>query len=233
MASNEYGRLPASSTLTIKPFQAHVDETKLQHMKDLLSLSPIGISTFENTSAGRHYGMNRDWLSNAKTHWLQKFDWRAHEAYINSFPNFTASLADQNGNPLDVHFVALFSQKRDAVPIALFHGWPGSFLEFLELLDIVRKKWRPEEMPYHFIVPSLPGFAYSSGPPVETDFGLENVCFVMDKLLVGLGFGSGYLVQGGDIGSAVCRILALNYEACKGMQYVFPFSEIMRMGMCC
>ncbi len=214
----DFSRIPSSATLDVEPFKAHIGEEKLQHFKDLLKLSPVGISTFENTNAGRRYGVQKEWLTHAKEVWLNEFDWRKHEDRINSFPNFTASVKSSDGVEYDVHFLALFSEKSDAIPIAFFHGWPGSFLEFLDLVDILRKRYTPKDLPYHVIVPSLPGFAYSSGPPLDRDFDLTHVCHMMNELLVGLGFGSGYLCQGGDIGSSVAQIMALSYEACKGTQ---------------
>ena len=133
----DYGKIPASAKLQPKPFKADVDDEKLQHMKDLLKLSPIGPAVFENTSkdqganslapTNRRYGMRRDWLINAKDHWLSNFDWRKHEDHINSFPNFTVPVTDDDGVTIDVHFMALFSEKADAVPIAFYHGWPGRY----------------------------------------------------------------------------------------------------------
>ena len=213
----DYSKVPSSATVQVKPFKAHVDEQKLQHFKDLLKLSSIGPAVFENTSTGRRYGMQRDWLANAKKVWENEFDWRQHEDRINSFPNFTASVTDSEGNDITVHFLALFSEKPDAIPIAFFHGWPGSVLEFLDLLDILRKRHSPKDLPYHVIVPSLPGYAYSSSPPLDKDYSTDLAADAMDKLMVGLGFGSGYLAQGGDIGSHISRFLAARYHACKGM----------------
>lgn len=212
-----YDKIPSSATLQVKPFKAHVDEKKLSHFKDLLKLSPVGPATFENTSAGRRYGMKRDWFEKTKKYWETEFDWRKHEDHINSFPNFTASVKDDEGNSLDIHFLALFSEKPDAIPIAFFHGWPGSFIEFLDLVDILKKRHTPKDLPYHVIVPSLPGYAYSSGPPIDTDYSVELMVSALNNLIVGLGFGSGYLAQGGDIGSAVSRLLAAGYDSCKGM----------------
>jgi len=184
-------------------------------MRELLKLSPVGRAVFENTENGRRYGMNRDWLTKAKDYWLSQFHWRKHEERINSFPNFKASITD-DGDTTEIHFVALFSEKSDAIPIAFFHGWPGSFLEFLDLLDILRKRYTSADLPYHVIVPSLPGYAYSSGPPSNKDYSTDQATRVLDKLLTGLGFDA-YLAQGGDIGSTVARLLAANYPSCKGM----------------
>lgn len=213
----DYANLPAGATLDVKLFKAHVEAEKLQHLETLLELSPIAPAVFENTNAGRRYGMTRDWLENAKKVWLHEFDWRAHENRINSFPNFKASVKDADGNTIEIQFLALFSRKIDAVPIAFFHGWPGSMCEFLDILEILKAQHSPKDLPYHVIVPSLPGYAYSSGPPLEKDYGIDIAAEALHNLMVGLGFGSGYLAQGGDLGSFVSRLLALRYDACKGM----------------
>ncbi|KIW96218.1 uncharacterized protein Z519_03286 [Cladophialophora bantiana CBS 173.52] len=213
----DYAKLPAGATLDIKRFKAHVDDEKLQHFKHLLELSPIAPAVFENTNAGRKYGTKRGWLENAKKVWLNEFDWRKHEDRINSFPNFKASVKDTEGNTIQMHFLALFSEKVDAIPIAFFHGWPGSICEFLDMLDILKERYSPKDLPYHVIVPSLPGYAFSSGPPVETDYGIDIAAGALNDLMVGLGFGSGYLAHGGDLGSFMSRLVAMNYDACKGM----------------
>lgn len=213
----EYAKIPAGATLDIKPFRAQVHEDKLQHFKKLLELSPIAPAVFENTNAGRRFGMKREWLENAKDVWLNKFDWRQHEARINSFPNFKAAVLDKEGNSIEIQFLALFSQRADAVPVAFLHGWPGSICEFLDILDILKGKYSPDNLPYHVIVPSFPGYAYSSGPPVDTDYGIDIAAGALNNLMVGLGFSSGYLAQGGDLGSFMSRLLAMSYDACKGM----------------
>ncbi|KAI9170826.1 putative epoxide hydrolase [Paramyrothecium foliicola] len=223
-----FSSIPAGATLDVRSFEAHVDEQKLQHFKTLLELSPIAPPVFENTHAGRRYGITREWLKNAKEVWLNEFDWRKQEARINSFPNFKATVADSHGNNIEIQFLALFSKKTDAIPIAFFHGWPSSMIEFLDILDILRGKYTPETLPYHIIVPSLPGYAYSSSLPLERDYGIDMAAEALNNLLLGLGFESGYLAQGGDLGSFVSRFLAVTYDACKGMHVNMmgiPFSD--------
>lgn len=213
----DYSTLPSGATLKPKPYKAQVPEEKLQLLKDLVKISPIAAPTFENTNAGRHFGMQREWLVKAKEEWTTSFDWRKQEARINSFPNFIVSIKDDQGIETDIQFLALFSKKKDAVPIAFYHGWPGSILEFLSMLDLLKKKYpSPEELPYHVIVPSLPGYAFSSGPPVDQDYSMEQAAMCLDKLMRGLGF-SKYLAQGGDLGSFVSRIQASASDACVGM----------------
>ncbi|KXS97485.1 hypothetical protein AC578_9074 [Pseudocercospora eumusae] len=226
----DYAKVPSSATLKPKPFKAEVDQQKIDDFKTLLKLSPVAPPVYENSdptvTGTRRYGVPREWLLKAKEHWLNSFDWRQQEDYINSFPNYTADVKDDEGHRLTVHFIALFSEKPDAIPIALYHGWPGSFLEFLPILELLKKKYTPATLPYHIVVPSIPGYSYSSGPPLDFDFSLENASYALNNLMIELFPGTGYLAQGGDLGSFVSRHQAASYDACKGMHLNFsPLSR--------
>ncbi|KAF1974119.1 epoxide hydrolase-like protein [Bimuria novae-zelandiae CBS 107.79] len=131
--------------------------------------------------------------------------------YINSFPNYKTTIDD-----IDVHFVGLFSSKKDAVPIMFLHGWPGSFIEFLPMLEPVKKKWEGKELPYQFVVPSLPGYTLSSRGPAERDWSMMDTAAVMEKLMRGLGFDK-YFVQGGDVGSMVARVMSAMFGSVVGV----------------
>jgi len=104
-----------------------------------------------------------------------------------------------------------------AFQAALLKSIPGSFLEFLPILSILKKEYTPESLPYHVIVPSLPGFAFSDSPPLDRDYDLGDVSAIMDGLMKALGFGDGYVAQGGDLGSKISRILGAKYPSCKGV----------------
>lgn len=225
MAEADYAKIPSSAKLRPTPFKAEVKQQKLDDFQTLLKLSPVAPAVYENSHPSvaqpRRYGVPRDWLLHAKEHWLNNFDWRQQENYINSFPNFTAEVQDDAGHHFTIHFVALFSEKQDAIPLALYHGWPGSFLEFLQILELLKKKYTPADLPYHIIVPSIPGYAYSSGPPLDFDMGLENSAAALDNLMTGLFPQTGYLAQGGDLGSMIARHQAANYPGCKGMHLNF------------
>lgn len=96
----------------------------------------------------------------------------------------------------------------------------GSILEFLGLLSLLQDKYNtPDQLPYHIIVPSLPGFAFSDPPPLDRDWTLDDSARLLHKLMIGLGFGGGYAVQGGDIGSYAARMMASSYDSCKGMPH--------------
>jgi microsomal epoxide hydrolase len=141
---------------------------------------------------------------------------RKTESHINSFPNYTADITDDDGTTFKIHFVALFSEKKDAVPITFLHGWPGSFLEFLPILSLLKSKYSAADLPYHVIVPSLQGYGYSADSiPKNKNWTKHDSARIINKLMVGLGFGDGYAAQGGDIGSYLTRILAAKYKECK------------------
>lgn len=132
-----YDSLPAGASNNIRIFEANIPEEKLNELKQLIKLSPIGPVVYENDEGNhdRGFGMTRKWLVDAKEQWLNKFDWRVQEDCINSFPNFIVPITDDGGDKFDVHFLALFSKKKDAIPIAFFHGWPGQILEELKIED--------------------------------------------------------------------------------------------------
>ncbi|KAJ4373255.1 hypothetical protein N0V83_003549 [Neocucurbitaria cava] len=227
MTSSNFSTVPKGAQQQPTPFELKIDESKLQELQTLLRLSPVAKETYENLqddgSHGR-LGVSRKWVADTKKYWEQEYDWRKEEAHINSFLNFKTKITDDDGGVFDVHFVALFSSNPSAIPVAFFHGWPGSFLEFLPLMGILSKKYTPETLPYHIIVPSLPGFTLSSDPPLNRDWKVADTSRIMHKLLLSLGFGStGYLVQGGDIGSLVSRVIAATYAECKGMHVNFMF----------
>lgn len=203
-----FDSVPSNASFNPQNFAAHVPDEQLKDFQQLLKLSKIGPKTYENLKEDRSFGITREWLENTKKHWETAYDWRKTEERINALPQYTVKIEDT-----DLHFMALFSKKPDAAPIALLHGWPGSFLEFLGVCELAKDKYDENSLPFHFIVPSLPGYAYSSGPTLEKDYTTEDIARVVDKLMTGLGF-SNYISQGGDIGSFVTRVLGAQYDSC-------------------
>lgn len=91
------------------------------------------------------------------------------------------------------------------------------------MLQLFKDEYTPSTLPYHLIVPSLPGYAFSSGPPLDKNFTNNDSARIIDQLMKGLGFVSGYVSQGGDIGSRVARLLGVYYDSCKGE---YPISTL-------
>ncbi|CAD0115021.1 unnamed protein product, partial [Aureobasidium uvarum] len=193
-----------NATGKVTSFTVHISDADLEQLGLLLRTTPIAEPTYETNlpDGDRKFGMRHDWLT------------KAHELHINTFDHFHMNIDDELCD-FNVHFVAMFSKRQDAVPVLLLHGWPGSFLEFLPMLDKLRKKYGSVDLPYHLVVPSLPGYAFSSPPPIDKEFRVEDVARLMNQLMLRLGFGAGYMVQGGDVGSKVARVMAAKYDECK------------------
>jgi len=82
----------------------------------------------------------------------------------------------------------------------------------------MREQYSAKDLPYHLIVPSLPGYDYSSGPPLDRNFTMADVAHILNSLMIKLGFGeTGYIAQGGDIGSRLSRLLGAKYDECKAV----------------
>ncbi|KAF5522022.1 putative epoxide hydrolase [Colletotrichum aenigma] len=218
---SDYAQLPHTPILETSPFRLSTPPEELQELRDLVRLSKLGPRTYENSSAGGKYGVEYEWMAQAKERWAEGFDWTAVEARVNEHPNFKAKVIDDDGASYSIHFIGLFSQKKDAIPLMCIHGWPGSFLEFIGFLSALKAKYTPQDLPYHVIIPSLPGYAFSDSPPVDRDWVLQDSARLLHKLMVGLGFEGGYAVQGGDIGSYTARIMARTYDSCKVLHLNF------------
>ncbi|CAJ2510783.1 Uu.00g064080.m01.CDS01 [Anthostomella pinea] len=220
LAMAPFARLPAGVQTEPTPFRVSTAKDKIHELHEILKVSKVGKATYENEQQERDYGVTREWLANAKTQW-EVFDWQKIEDDISMFPNYTTKV-EERGDTFDIHFVGLFSERADAVPLIMLHGWPGSFLEFLPILRLLKAKYTPQTLPYHVVVPSLPGYAYSSPPPLNRDFRLENCAAIMDSLMASLGFSNpGYIVQGGDVGSKVARVMGALYPRAKAIHVNF------------
>ena len=145
-----YSKLPRTPKIPIEPFTLNHPQSELDDLKTLVKLTRIPKKTFENVSPpSSKFGISHDWISEAKDAWAE-FDWRKWENRINALPQFKAKVdlgQGEKGGEFDVHFMGLFSKKEDAKPIVFLHGWPGCFLEFMPMFEMVKQKWSAEEMP--------------------------------------------------------------------------------------
>lgn len=153
-------------------------------------------------------------------YWATEYDWRAREALLNRFDQFTATV-----NGLGIHFIHQRSPHANATPLLITHGWPGSIVEFHKviepLVDPVAHGGDAADA-FHVIAPSLPGFGFSD-KPTETGWGVEKIAQTWALLMADLGYGS-YLAQGGDWGSAVTGALGfVDPEHCAGIHMTLPF----------
>ena len=150
-----------------------------------------------------------------RDHWLHGFDWRALEARINREPNFVVGI-----DGLEIHLVHRRSSRADAVPVLLIHGWPSSFLEFIDLCDALAEP-EGDAPAFHVIIPSLPGYGFSTTRP---GISPRRVTAIFGELMTRLGY-ERFIVQGGNWGAAIGtemarewphRIIGLHLNAING-----------------
>lgn len=181
---------------TIRPFRIDVPQGDLDDLRDRL-----GRTRFSTPLPGDDWdtGVPVAYLRELVTYWGQTYDWRAHEAQLNDMPQFTTMLDGQL-----IHFVHVRSETPGALPLLLTHGWPGSFVEFLDVIgpltDPVAHGRDPGDA-FHLVIPTLPGFGFS-GPVSEAGWDTTRIARAWAVLMQRLGYDR-YGVQGGDIGAAV------------------------------
>ncbi|EIW66985.1 hypothetical protein M231_03918 [Tremella mesenterica] len=213
----------SQAKLRLEPFKVSIPQEDIDDLISLVRAGRIAKKTYENTQTEENFGITRDWLMHARDQWLE-FDWRKQEQRINSIPQFTTLLVGRDGHEYRIHFMALFSSKKDSIPILFSHGWPGCFLEFLPMCEMLIKRYSPGDLPYNIIIPSLPGYTFSDAPHLESDFGVPDIAYLFNGLMRGLGYDR-YVAQGGDIGSAISSELGREYDSCVAvhLNYKNPY----------
>ena len=190
--------------MAIEPFTVHVDDEVLEDLRYRLDHARL-----PDQAPGEPWtlGIPVDVMAEAIDHWRDRYDWRAREAAINAWPNFVTRAAGER-----VHFLHVRSPEPDATPIVLTHGWPGSFVEFLDVLgplaDPAAHGGDPADA-FHVVVPSMPGYGFS-GPTVQPGFDVNRVADAVADLMAQLGYDR-YVAQGGDWGAIVTRRLGEAY----------------------
>ncbi|WP_026403956.1 epoxide hydrolase family protein [Actinomadura rifamycini] len=158
----------------------------------------------EPPGSGWERGVPRARMKELVDHWRTGFDWRAQEARINKFPQFTTEI-----DGADVHFFHVRSPEPDALPLIVTHGWPSASADFLDMLGPLtdpRAHGGDPADAFHVVVPSLPGFTLS-GPTRDTGWNVARIARAWAELMDRLGYGR-YGVQGGDWGWPVSLGLA-------------------------
>ena len=158
------------------------------------------------------YGADMEYMKELCAYWVAEFDWRAAEAKLNAFPQFKATIEDQ-----EIHFYHVKGSGSAPQPMILTHGWPGSVFEFLGVIDLLA---HPENHGGNagdgltLVIPSLPGYGFSGKP--KKPLGPKRTAALWDKLMrETLGYDT-YIAQGGDWGSVVSGFLAYNHGTNKG-----------------
>jgi pimeloyl-ACP methyl ester carboxylesterase len=175
----------------IRPYRIEIPQAQLDDLHERLDRTRW---PDELPGVGAAYGAPLADVRELVDYWRHDYDWRRHEAELNELPQFTTTIHGQN-----VHFIHVQSKDRGALPLILTHGWPGSIVEFLDVIG-------PLSESFHVVVPSIPGFGFS-GPTTETGWSNVRVARAWAELMGRLGY-ERYGAQGGDMGAMISPDLA-------------------------
>lgn len=184
--------------MSIEPFSVYVPETELEDLRRRIQSTRW---PDRETVPGWVQGAPLQAVRDLVDYWATEYDWRRFEKEIAALPQFRTHI-----DGIDLHFLHVRSSHADAKPLLLTHGWPGSFVEFL---DVIRPLTEPDtEGPaFHLVIPSLPGFAFSSRP-TEAGWGIDRMARAFDELMKRLGYDR-YCASGGDWGTSISTMLGV------------------------
>jgi len=182
----------------IYPFHVDVPQADLDDLYERLDRARW---PDELPGVGWAYGVPLDYLKELAHYWRHEYDWRAAEKKLNEWPQFTTTI-----DGATVHFAHIRSPEPDATPLIITHGWPGSIVEFADIvgpLSDPRAHGGDPADAFHVVAPSIPGFGLS-GPTRETGWEYRRAATAFATLMARLGYRR-YGAQGGDWGAAISR----------------------------
>ena len=188
----------------IKPFTVSVSDSTLEKIYNKVKNYPW--KEMPNLD-GWKYGSNLNYMKEFSKYWISKFNWKKQEAEINKFSNFITKVDD-----IDIHFIKEKGSGSNPMPLLILHGWPGSIVEFLHIIEKLAHPERfggKEEDAFDIIVPSLPGFGFSGSP--SHPIGPRKMADIFNKLMIkNLGY-KNFLSQGGDWGATISNWLGYDH----------------------
>ncbi|CAM3299031.1 epoxide hydrolase family protein [Kibdelosporangium persicum] len=162
-------------------------------------------------------GVPLDYVRELCEYWAEEYDWRATEARLNAIPQYRTEI-----DGLGIHLLHVRSPEPDATPLVLTHGWPGSIIEFLKVIDLLTNPADPRDA-FHVVCPTLPGFGFSDRPE-QPGWGIGRIAGAWTVLMRRLGYGR-FGASGGDWGTSVSTEIArLHPESLIGMHLVPPLA---------
>jgi pimeloyl-ACP methyl ester carboxylesterase len=199
------------TTSDIRPFQVDIPDEALDDLRRRVAATQW---PEKETVTDQSQGVPLAMIQQLARYWMTDYDWRTCEARLNALPQFITEL-----DGLDIHFLHVRSQHEDALPLIINHGWPGSIIEQLKLIEPLTDPTAhggTAEDAFHLVIPSMPGYGFS-GKPTGTGWGPERMARAWAELMSRLGY-RGYVAQGGDWGAFVVDQLGL--QAPEGLQAI-------------
>lgn len=195
----------------IHPFRIDVPDKTLEKIRTQVADYPWHEMPDDG---GWAYGTHLGYMKELCAYWVNEFDWRKQEAAINRFSHFIAPVQG-----IDLHFIQEKGDGPSPLPLIISHGWPGSIVEFLDIIQPLAHPQRfggSEDDAFDVIVPSLPGFGFSGRP--GRPIGPRKIAELFNRLMIDVLGYSNYLAQGGDWGGAISSWLGFEHApACQAI----------------
>jgi pimeloyl-ACP methyl ester carboxylesterase len=193
---------PATGAEAIRPFTVETRQADLDDLRTrILSTRWPERETVPDDTQGVQLALAQD----IARYWATEYDWRRCEAHLNCYPNFLTEI-----DGLDIHFIHVRSKHEDALPLIVCHGWPGSVVEQLKLIERLTDPTAhgaSASDAFHLVIPSMPGHGFS-GKPQSSGWGPDRIGRAYVELMHRLGYDR-FVAQGGDWGAVVVDLMAL------------------------
>jgi pimeloyl-ACP methyl ester carboxylesterase len=196
----------AVNPTSIRPFHFHASDAALADLRRRVSATRW---PDKETVSDSSQGVQLATMQKLAQYWANEYDWRKCEARINAVPNFLTEI-----DGLDIHFIHVKSKHANALPIIITHGWPGSIIEQMKIIEPLTNPTAfggTEADAFHVVIPSLPGHGFS-GKPTKPGWTPVTIAKAWATLMQRLGY-TKYVAQGGDWGNAVSEVMALQQPA--------------------
>jgi pimeloyl-ACP methyl ester carboxylesterase len=198
----------AETASEIHPFRVDIPDDALDDLRRRIAATNW---PEKETVADQSQGVPLAMIQKLARYWMTDYDWRKCEATLNARPQFTAAI-----DGVDIHFIHVRSEHDDALPLIVNHGWPGSIIEQLKIIDPLTNPTAhggSAADAFHVVIPSMPGYGFS-GKPTGTGWGPERMGRAWAELMTRLGY-TRYVAQGGDWGAFVVDQMGL--QAAEGL----------------
>jgi pimeloyl-ACP methyl ester carboxylesterase len=193
--------LPATAAEAIRPFNVKVPEKVLSELRRRILETRW---PEHETVTDESQGVQLATMQKLARYWATEYDWRKVEGRLNALPQFITEI-----DGLDIHFIHVRSRHENALPLIVTHGWPGSVIEQLKIIDPLTNPTAyggSAADAFHLVIPSLPGFGFS-GKPTATGWGPDRIARAWVVLMKRLGY-THFVAQGGDWGAMVTDVMA-------------------------
>jgi len=195
----------------IRPFKINISNKIIENINKKVSEYPWHEMPDDG---GWAYGTNIEYMKEISKYWVDKFDWKSVEGKINKFQNFKSNIEG-----IDIHFIQEKGSGSNPKALLLSHGWPGSIIEFLHIIDQLahpEKFGGKEEDAFDVVVPSLPGFGFSGRP--SKPIGPRKMASIFNSLMTEVLGYKKYIAQGGDFGGAIATWLGYDFpKTCEAI----------------